>query len=66
MESKKISNEEELYNYLQSSKGKEKSSRKQQSTKFGDTPRATADPPIVYSKTKAHPINQATLEKIHS
>jgi len=30
---------------------------------LGDMPRATADPPIVYSSTKAHPINQATLGK---
>ena len=32
-------------------------------TKLGDMPRATADPPIVYSSIKAQPINQATLEK---
>lgn len=32
-------------------------------TKLGDMPRATAAPPIVYSRIKAQPINQATLEK---
>lgn len=32
-------------------------------TKLGDMPRATADPPIVYSSTKAQPINHATLGK---
>lgn len=31
-------------------------------TKFGDMPRATAEPPIVYSSIKAQPINQAILE----
>jgi hypothetical protein len=30
-------------------------------TKFGDMPRATDDPPIVYSRIKAHPTSQATL-----
>lgn len=33
-------------------------------TKFGDMPRATAAPPIVYSRIRAQPINQATLETI--
>lgn len=33
-------------------------------TKFGDIPRATDDPPIVYSRIKAHPISQATLATI--
>ena len=31
-------------------------------TKLGEMPRATADPPIVYSKIKAHPIIQARLK----
>lgn len=31
------------------------------STKFGDIPRATVEPPIVYSSMRAQPINQATL-----
>lgn len=37
-------------------------------TRFGDMPRATAAPPIVYSSIKAQPINQATLHKttVHS
>lgn len=32
-------------------------------TKFGDIPRATVEPPTVYSNISAHPIIQATLEK---
>lgn len=34
------------------------------STKFGDIPRATVEPPSVYSSIKAQPINQATLKAI--
>lgn len=30
-------------------------------TRFGDMPRATAEPPIVYSNTNAQPISHATL-----
>jgi hypothetical protein len=30
-------------------------------TRLGEMPRATADPPIVYSSIKAQPINHATL-----
>ena len=37
-------------------------------TKLGDMPRATADPPIVYSSIRAQPINHATLydEKVNN
>lgn len=41
-----------------------KTSEEMQSTKFGDMPRATAEPPIVYSRINAQPINQATLQEI--
>lgn len=35
-----------------------------QCTRFGDMPRATAEPPIVYSRINAQPIIQATLQAI--
>lgn len=44
-----------------SEKKKSEESLLENITKFGDMPRATDDPPIVYSRIKAQPISQATL-----